>query len=202
MNLLVDDKGALAIVDLYKVHLSVDIYIQQTLSHPEYYDGPLDEIEVDHNDIVDESEEVLPAMYKEVINGELKARELKKTEMKETEVIEIELKETEAMETELKETEMKETEANHDNVNRGDEVHDDVSSDDIEDESFNYDSAMEVAFDDEFGEYDNELVEEDEMVNIIDYVNEDDQEGNNKKRKEKWGKTRKNLKGVIMRVKI
>lgn len=32
MNLLVDDKGALEIVDLYRVHLSVDIYIQHSLS--------------------------------------------------------------------------------------------------------------------------------------------------------------------------
>ncbi|CAL5206365.1 unnamed protein product [Lathyrus oleraceus] len=54
-NVLVDDKNALEIADLYRVHLSVDIYIQHTLSQPEYYDGPLDEIEVDHDDIVDES---------------------------------------------------------------------------------------------------------------------------------------------------
>lgn len=67
-------------------------------------------------------------------------------------------------------------------------MHDDVSSDDIEDERFNYDSAMKVAFKDEFDEYDNELVEEDEMANLIDYLNEDDQEGNTKKDKEKCKK--------------
>ncbi|CAL5210027.1 unnamed protein product [Lathyrus oleraceus] len=44
MNVLVDDNGALDIAYLYRVHLSVDIYIQHTLSHPEYYDGPFDKI--------------------------------------------------------------------------------------------------------------------------------------------------------------
>lgn len=44
MNVLVDDKGALEIADVYRVHLSVDIYIQHTLSQTEYYDSPLDEI--------------------------------------------------------------------------------------------------------------------------------------------------------------
>ncbi|CAL5208544.1 unnamed protein product [Lathyrus oleraceus] len=69
MNVSIDDKGALEIDDIYRVQLSVDIYIQHTLSHPEYYDGLLDEIEVNHNDIVNESEEVLATMYEEVING-------------------------------------------------------------------------------------------------------------------------------------
>lgn len=81
-------------------------------------------------------------------------------------------------------------------------MHDDVSSDDSEDENFNYDSAMEVTFDDEFDEYDNELVEEDEMTNLIDYVTEDDQEGNTKKGKEKWEENKEKLKRVIMKVRI
>ena len=32
MNLLFDDKGALEIVDLYRVHLSVEVFIQHPLS--------------------------------------------------------------------------------------------------------------------------------------------------------------------------
>lgn len=147
MNVLVDDKGVLEIVDLYRVHLNIDVYIQHTFSQPEYYDGPLDEIEVDHDDIVDEIEQVLVAMYDEVVN--------------------MELKETEATETELKVTEEMTTEANHDNVHGGVGVHDDISSYDTMDESFNYDSAMEVAFEEESDEYDDELVEKDEMTNLI-----------------------------------
>ncbi|CAL5190344.1 unnamed protein product [Lathyrus oleraceus] len=50
MNVLVDDKGSLKIIDLYMMHLSVDIYIQHSLSQHEYYDGSLDEIKVDHDD--------------------------------------------------------------------------------------------------------------------------------------------------------
>ncbi|KAI5407151.1 hypothetical protein KIW84_053414 [Lathyrus oleraceus] len=130
-----------------RVHLSVDIYIQHTLSQPEYYDGQLDEIVVEKNDIVDESEEVFAAMETDVRGND-------------------------ARETNVRET--------------SDEVHGDVSFGDNEDESFNYDSAMDVAFDDKSDEYDDELVEEDEMTNLIDYVNEDDQEGNTKKGKEKW----------------
>src|ERR1051325_1138886 len=38
MNLLIDDKGALEIADLYRVHLSVEVFIQHTLSQPEYVD--------------------------------------------------------------------------------------------------------------------------------------------------------------------
>lgn len=69
MNVFVDDKSFLEIDDLYRVHLSVDIYIPHTLSRSEYYDGPLNEIEVDHGDIVDGSGELLIAMYEEVMNG-------------------------------------------------------------------------------------------------------------------------------------
>ena len=54
-----------------------------------------------------------------------------------------------------------EAEANHDNMHGDREVHDDVSSDDTEDESFHYDSALKIAFDDESDEFDDELVEED-----------------------------------------
>lgn len=56
MNVLVNGKCALEISYLYRVHLSVDIYIQHTLSQSEYYDGSLDEIEVYHDDIINGSE--------------------------------------------------------------------------------------------------------------------------------------------------
>lgn len=52
MNVLVDDKGALKIVDLYRVHLSVDIYIQHTLSQPDYY-----QVAIDNDNIANEKEE-------------------------------------------------------------------------------------------------------------------------------------------------
>ena len=38
MNLLVDDNGALEIADLYRVHLSVEVFIQHILSQPNYVD--------------------------------------------------------------------------------------------------------------------------------------------------------------------
>lgn len=137
MNMLVDDNGALEIADIYKVHLSVYIYIQYTLSQPEYYDGPLDEILVEKNDIANESEKVLAAIYEEVVNDGFRETELKKID---------------ARETDVRET--------------GGEVHDDVSSDENKDNSFYYDIAMEVAFDDESDEYDDELVEKYMLVFI------------------------------------
>ena len=149
--MLVDYKCALEIVDLYKVHLSVDIYIQHPLSQPEYNDGPFDDIEVDHEDIVDESGEMFTTMYEEVIGGKLKGGEFKKTEMKESEANEVELKEVEE---------------NNDNMHEGGEVYANVSFDDTKDVSFNYDSALEITFDDESDEYDD--FEEGELVNLID----------------------------------
>ena len=41
MNELVDDKGALEIADLYRVHHNVHVYIQHCLFQPEYYDDML-----------------------------------------------------------------------------------------------------------------------------------------------------------------
>ncbi|XP_050908777.1 uncharacterized protein LOC127122497 [Lathyrus oleraceus] len=115
--------------------------------------------------------------------------------MKKSKVNETELKESETDEDELNESEANKTEENHDNVHGGGEVHDDVSSNDTKDENYNYDSALEITFNDEFYEYDDELVEEDEMDNIIDYVHEDDQEGNNKNEKEKWEENKEEFKG-------
>lgn len=54
MNALVDDKCALEIAELYRVRLSVDIYVQHTLSQPDYHESSVDDIEVDNDDIVNE----------------------------------------------------------------------------------------------------------------------------------------------------
>lgn len=56
---------------------------------------------------------------------------------------------------------------------------DDVSSDDSEDEIFNYDSALEVAFDDDSDENDDFM--EEGVENLIDY--DHDQNGTSKKKK-------------------
>lgn len=65
------------------------------------------------------------------------------------------------------------------NVNVG-QMHND---DDSKDESFNYDSALKVAFDDNSDENDGFL--EDELVgNLMDY--DHDQDGTSKKQKQKW----------------
>lgn len=59
---------------------------------------------------------------------------------------------------------------------------DDVSSDDGEDESFNYDSTLEILFDDD-SDVNDDFVEE-KVGNLIDY--DHDQDGIRKRKKEKW----------------
>lgn len=59
---MVNDKGALEIADLYRVHLSVNIYIQHTLPQPNYYDGPI-EAKVNNVDTINDEERLLAKMY-------------------------------------------------------------------------------------------------------------------------------------------
>lgn len=60
MDILVDDKYALDIIDLCRVHLGVEIYIQHLLFQPDYYEGPIDDVEdVNHKDIINLEEEYL-----------------------------------------------------------------------------------------------------------------------------------------------
>lgn len=69
MDILVDDKCALNIVDFCRVHLGVEIYIQQPLSQPDYYEGPIDDVEdVNHKDIVNLEEEYLIVKHYEQSN--------------------------------------------------------------------------------------------------------------------------------------
>lgn len=179
MNALVDDKGALEINDVYMVRLSVDIYIQHTLSQPDYCDGHI-EAEVDQAGIVNEEEYLISKMYEGVVSGEDKFMEVAEVNVG----------------------------LDDDNVGveggnvgvEGSKVHDVLSSDsedDSEDQLYSYDSALEVAFDYSSDGYDD--LEEDEVANILDYEHHDEGKGKNRNKSEK--KTRKNLKGVIMIVK-
>ncbi|CAK8534494.1 unnamed protein product [Lathyrus sativus] len=45
MNVLKDDKGALDVADLCRAHLKVDIYIEHSLSQPEYVKNPINMME-------------------------------------------------------------------------------------------------------------------------------------------------------------
>lgn len=71
MNVLNDDKGALDIADLCRVHISIDVYIQHSLSQPEYVEGSLLEEEeegLNDEDIVNfEEEYLISKLYKEVV---------------------------------------------------------------------------------------------------------------------------------------
>lgn len=72
-----------------------------------------------------------------------------------------------------------------------DEMNDDISSDCIEDRSFNYNNALEIAFDDESDENDEFL--EEEIGNVIDYSH--DQEETSSKHKQKWKEYKGESKG-------
>ncbi|XP_058782986.1 uncharacterized protein LOC131657629 [Vicia villosa] len=77
-----------------------------------------------------------------------------------------------------------------DNGQRIGEVDDGHSSNSSNDEDFNYDSAMEVVFDDDSDEYETKLDEED--GNLLEDVNV---EVKSKKGKEKWEENKEDLKG-------
>lgn len=57
MDILSNDKDALDIADLCKLHLTVDIYMQYDLSESTFYYGPLEEEELNHEYIIDLGEE-------------------------------------------------------------------------------------------------------------------------------------------------
>lgn len=69
MDILSDDKDALDIADLCKLHLTVGIYIQYDLSDSMFYDGPLEEEELNRENIIDlgEEEELLVKLYEEAV---------------------------------------------------------------------------------------------------------------------------------------
>lgn len=68
MHVLVNDKGALDIAYHCKMHLSVHIYIQHLLSQFKSYDDPLEEEELNLEDIVnlEEEEYFLSKLYEVV----------------------------------------------------------------------------------------------------------------------------------------
>lgn len=68
MNILIDDKGALDIVDLYRVHQSIYIYIKSTLSQPGYCDGPVDNVDEGSGNIVDELEQLLNKLHDDIVD--------------------------------------------------------------------------------------------------------------------------------------
>lgn len=70
MYIFTDDKGPLDVVDLYKVHLSVDVYIQHPISQPEFYDGPLKQGELNPENIANlKEEDFLSKLYEKVVRG-------------------------------------------------------------------------------------------------------------------------------------
>lgn len=73
MNVLVDDKDELDIVDLCNVHLGIDIDIQHPMSQLGYYEGPIDDEEdVNQEDIVNlQEEDLIAKIYEQVFRGEL-----------------------------------------------------------------------------------------------------------------------------------
>lgn len=168
MHALVDDKGALDIYDLCMVYLSVDIYIQLPFSQPEYYEGHIDdEDDVNDEDIVNlEEEDMIAKLYEEVIieDSELKDAEVN-VYIGEDPHVNVNAGDVNVGEGQQVNMNAGEVEVQHGNVNAGDvnvsEVHNENASyDSSEDESFNYDSALEVAFDDESDENDDFVEEE------------------------------------------
>ena len=131
MNMLVDDKGELKITDLYRVHLSVEVFIQHTLTKTDY---------------ADETEVVLDDVSMDGVGED---------DIREDGVHAVGTDDNVPMVDEVESDDIGHRAGEVDDVVRL--TDDDDSSDDS---TFNYDSATKVAFDDDSDEYDTELEEE------------------------------------------
>src|ERR1051325_8038430 len=161
MNLLYDDRGALEIADLYRVHLSVEVCIQHTLSQPDFVDENevvLDEITL--NVIVDEIEEMLKET--EAVVDDVRMNDVSVDDDRVNDVTDDEnvndvraddnvndVRADDNVNDVRADGNVNDVRANDDDIGqRASEVDDDVrlsgSNDSYEDSSFNYDSAMGV----------------------------------------------------------
>ncbi|CAL5186959.1 unnamed protein product [Lathyrus oleraceus] len=136
----IDDKGAQEIVELCKVHKSVHLYVQHSVSQPDYYDGPIE----DENDNigkvgvnVDETEDVIGKLVEDVLNGKADGiSDLNRAEVRGTYV------DVNGVEHMGEGEDMSEGEVGDTNVNvNGPE--DMSNSDNV---SFQYDSTLDVTF--------------------------------------------------------
>ncbi|CAI8608027.1 unnamed protein product [Vicia faba] len=163
VNLLFDDKGALEIADLYRVHLRVEVFIQHPLSQPEYVDESeviLDEIPLN----VMEDDAVRQNEVSEDAVGQKEASEdvVIQKEAIEDVVGQKEASEDVVIQNEASEDDVGQKEASENAVGQND---DDSSDDDSSDDSsFSYDSAKEVVFDDETDDCDTDLEEEEGII--------------------------------------
>ncbi|CAI8613823.1 unnamed protein product [Vicia faba] len=177
MNELVYDKGSLEITDLYRVHHIVHVYIKHSLSQPEYCDGPVEEPE----NIVDEMEELLNKLHDDN-EGKLKESVVGVDEVNDglndpsvvVEQSNVRLNDANVgVEATNVKVEHVEVESNTDG-----QVHDESNSYDSEDESYQYDSALEVALDDESDGY--EDIDENEIADMTVYDSNEISKGKGK----------------------
>ncbi|KAI5429489.1 hypothetical protein KIW84_034178 [Lathyrus oleraceus] len=199
-----DNKGAKEIVDLYKAHKSVHLYVQHLLSQTDYYDGPIeDEIENIAKVVVnvDETEDIIGKLVEDVLNGKANSvSDLNKAEVGGTNVdvngdehmIEGEVGDINVDVNEVEDMSEGEVGYNSVDVNGvedmskddvGDnnvDVNEDENMSDSDDVSFQYDSALDVAFQDSDEDSDG-LVEED-ITHLFGYDKEE--EGKGKKHSE------------------
>ncbi|KAI5382979.1 hypothetical protein KIW84_070401 [Lathyrus oleraceus] len=140
---LSDDKGDQEMVDLCKVHKSVHLYVQHSVSQPDYYDGPIeDEIDISKVIInVDETEDVIGKLVEDVLNGKADGVEDINVDVNGAEnMIEGEVGDNNVDVNGAQD--MGEVEDNNVDVNEAEDMSD---SDDV---SFQYDSVLDVAFQD------------------------------------------------------
>lgn len=191
---LSDDKGAQDTVDLCKVHKSVYLYVQHSVSQPDYYGGAIEDetgniVKVVVN--VDETEDVIGKLVDDVLNGKTDGvSDLNKAKvggtnvdvngaehMSEGEVgdINVDVNVTEDMsENEVGDTNVdvngvedkSEGEVGDNNV----DVNEAEDMSDIDDASFQYGSALDISFQDSYEDNDG-LVEKD-ITHLLGYDKE------------------------------
>ncbi|CAL5189304.1 unnamed protein product [Lathyrus oleraceus] len=87
---LTDDKGTQEIVDLCMVHKSVHLYVQHSVSQPDYYDGHIEDETDNITKVVinvDETEVVIGKLVEDILNGKADGvSDLNKVEVRGTNV--------------------------------------------------------------------------------------------------------------------
>ncbi|XP_058755786.1 uncharacterized protein LOC131629000 [Vicia villosa] len=229
MNILVDDRGALEIADLYRVHLSVEVFIKHALSQAVFADEAevvLDDIplnEMPPNEIVDEVAVEIEEILKEfderandVAQDDVRSTDVTQDGERANDVAQDDVRTNDVTQDGERANDVAQDDVRTNDVTQDDERARDVAQDDVnavgadnglvggevdddlrltddssDDSNFEYDSAMEIVFDDDSDEYSTELEEEDGMDCDI----EDNEQMKSKKGKQMSDENKEDSKG-------
>ncbi|KAI5423442.1 hypothetical protein KIW84_046410 [Lathyrus oleraceus] len=146
MHVLADDKCEIDIANLCWAHLSVHVYIQHSLSHPKYYDDPIDYrgLWVKGGDVQGSNVKCGYMKDGDMEDGDLHDNDVHNGDVQGGHVHYGVGQDSDAQDVEGQDGEV------HDGLEKNVENSHVMNEDDSDDDIFNYDSALEIAFDDSY----------------------------------------------------